>query len=389
MILAFGTLSPSFGSISTMNTFKPTVLIVDDTPEALQLLNSLLKDQYRLRFATRGDEVLDLALQDSQPDLVLLDVLMPGTDGYEVCRLLKAHPLTREIPVIFLTARNHVSDQEEGFRCGCVDFISKPISPALTLARVATHVSLKQAKDRLSERNRTLAEEVAERTIEVQQVQDVTITAMASLAETRDNETGMHILRTQNYVKVLAARLHQDSPYSAKIDEYDVNLMYKSAPLHDIGKVGISDAILLKPGRLTAEEFVSMKLHPLIGAKIIEKAEKMLSAPSSFLRFAREIARHHHENWDGSGYPDGLAYEAIPLSARLMAVADVYDALISRRCYKSPLSHDESCEMIVTNSGSKFDPVVIDVFKDASDQFAAIAQEYRDSMLDSLDGVVL
>jgi putative two-component system response regulator len=372
-----------------MTELKSTLLVVDDTPENLQLMNALLRDQYRLKFATRGEAALELVLQDPQPDLILLDVMMPGIDGYETCRRLKADPRTREIPVIFLTAMNHDSDQEEGFRCGCVDFITKPIAPALTLARVATHVSLKRANDRLSERNRTLAEEVEERTLEVQKVQDVTIIAMASLAETRDNETGMHIRRTQNYVKVLAVGLHQNSPYSRQIDDSMINLLYKSAPLHDIGKVGIPDGILLKPGRLTPEEFLSMKRHPLIGARIIQRAEQLLAAPSSFLRYAREIALYHHENWDGSGYPDGLVHEAIPLSARLMAVADVYDALISQRCYKPAFTHQESCEMIIAQSGCKFDPNVIDIFKNSMDQFAAIALEYGDCELDSLDDVVL
>lgn len=366
-----------------MSASKPTLLVVDDTPENLQLMNALLRDLYSVRVATRGEAALDLALREPRPDLILLDVMMPGIDGYETCRRLKSDHRTSDIPVIFLTAMNQESDQEEGFRCGCVDFITKPISPRLTMARVATHVSLKQANDRLSERNRSLAEEVELRTREVQDVQDVTIMAMASLAETRDNETGMHIRRTQNYVKSLAIGLHQSSPYSQQIDESSIELLYKSAPLHDIGKVGIPDGILLKPGRLTPSEFQTMKRHAVLGATIIEQAEKQLSSPSNFLRFAREIAMHHHENWDGSGYPDGLAGEAIPLSARLMAVADVYDALISQRCYKPAFSHQDSTEMIIAKSGKKFDPVVIDVFQQIVDQFAAIAAEFHDNPEDS------
>lgn len=357
---------------------KPTVLVVDDTPENLQLMHALLRESYRVRVATSGEACLELARQQPQPDLILLDIMMPGLDGYETCRLLKKNVRTRGIPVIFLTAMNQESDQEQGFQYGCVDFITKPISPTLTLARVATHVSLKQATDRLTEHNRSLREEVERRTREVQKVQDATILAMASLAETRDNETGQHICRTQNYIKALATALMNDSPYSGELDDETIETLYKSAPLHDIGKVGIPDAILLKPGKLDVQEFKLMKTHAAIGATIIASAEASLETPSSFLRFAREIAHYHHENWDGSGYPAGLVGEAIPLSARLMAVADVYDALISKRCYKPPFSHQEACEIILSEKGRKFDPVIIEVFTQLSDQFRSIAIQFQD-----------
>lgn len=371
-------------------TAKPTLLVVDDTPENLQLMNGLLRQHYRVRLATNGEACLELAVQAPQPDLILLDIMIPGLDGYETCRRLKADGRTSQIPVIFLTAMNHESDQEEGFRSGCVDFITKPISPPLTLARVATHLSLKHATDRLTDRNRNLRKEVERRTLEVQKVQDVTIMAMASLAETRDNETGMHIRRTQNYVKALAEGLKESSPYSDQLDEAMIELLYKSAPLHDIGKVGIPDGILLKPGKLTDEEFIAMKRHAELGARIIASAEQNLETPSSFLRFAREIAHHHHENWDGSGYPAGLAGEAIPLSARLMAVADVYDALISKRCYKLPMTHGDACALIIQESGHKFDPVLVEMFQQKADVFAAIAREFADNeSTPALDAIVL
>lgn len=363
---------------SAAATAKPTILVVDDTPENLQLMRGLLRDLYRVRLGTRGEDGVALARQEPQPDLILLDIMMEGIDGYETCRRLKADARTQGIPVIFLTAMGEERDQEEGFRCGCVDFITKPISPSLTLARIATHLSLKQAKDQLAVQNRNLQQEVEERTREVQTVQDVTILAMASLAETRDNETGMHIRRTQNYVKTLAEALHSASPYAAQLDEAMIELLYKSAPLHDIGKVGIPDGILLKPGRLTEDEFQTMRQHPAIGARIIAFAERSLPARSSFLCLAREIAHHHHENWDGSGYPDGLAGTAIPLSARLMAVADVYDALISRRCYKPAMSHEKACGLILAEDGRKFDPVVVEMFRRCADRFAAIAAAFRD-----------
>ncbi len=315
--------------------------------------------------------------------------MMPGLNGFEVCRRLKAEPQTHAIPVIFLTAMDQDIDQEEGFRCGCVDYITKPIAPPVVMARVATHIALKQAYDQLDTTNSNLQREVEQQTRELQKVQEVTIMAMASLAETRDNETGMHLRRTQEYVRVLAEELHQDSPYADQLDATAIDLMTKSAPLHDIGKVGIPDGILLKPGRLTGDEFEVMKTHAEIGARIIASAERSLGTPSSFLRFAREIAHHHHENWDGSGYPDGLAGEAIPLSARLMAVADVYDALICRRIYKQPFSHEDAQRLISEGSGRKFDPLLVEAFQRLAPRFAEIAEALRDRPVSSLEGVVI
>lgn len=368
---------------------RATVLVVDDTPENLQLMRGLLRERYRVRLANSGETALELVRQEPRPDLVLLDIMMPGLDGYQVCQQLKADRLTREIPVIFLTAMDQETDQEKGFACGCVDYITKPISPPLVLARVATHVSLKMANDQLAHNNHYLQAEVEQRTLEVQKVQEVTIMAMASMAETRDNETGMHIRRTQNYVKALAEELHRDSPYADELSDTVIELLFKSAPLHDIGKVGVPDGILLKPGKLTADEFQLMKKHAEMGARIIASAERLLDAPSSFLRFAREIAHRHHENWDGSGYPDGLAGTAIPLSARLMAVADVYDALISKRCYKLSFSHADACEFIENQKGIKFDPIVVQAFQRLQDRFAEIARAYSDDSPVCVDSIVL
>jgi putative two-component system response regulator len=360
-------------------TAKPTVLIVDDTPENLTLMNGLLREDYRTKVANSGARALALATADPRPDLVLLDIMMPEMDGYEVCRRLKADAATQDIPVIFLTAKVEIEDEQQGFDVGAVDYITKPISPPIVLARVKTQLSLKAAADFLRDKNAYLETEVQKRTREVQVVQDVTIMAMASLAETRDNETGNHIRRTQNYVRALAGKLRDHSRFRSQLDDETIELLYKSAPLHDIGKVGIPDAILLKPGKLTPEEFEVMKTHTTLGRDAILAAERLINAPSTFLRLAREIAHYHQEKWDGSGYPEKLAGEAIPVSARLMAVADVYDALISRRVYKPPFPHDEAVQIIRAGRDQHFDPDMVDAFVAVQGEFKAIAERYADS----------
>jgi putative two-component system response regulator len=359
-------------------TEKHSILIVDDTAENLTLMNGLLKDDYRTKIANNGERALKIAAE-SPPDLVLLDIMMPGMDGYEVCRRLKSDARTRHIPVIFLTAKVEIEDEQKGFDVGAVDYITKPISPPIVLARVQTQLTLKAAADFLRDKNKYLEDEVARRTKEVQVVQDVTIMAMASLAETRDNETGNHIRRTQNYVRALAKKLQGNPLYASQLDEATVEMLYKSAPLHDIGKVGIPDAILLKPGKLTDEEFTVMKTHTTLGRDAILAAEKLIDAPSSFLKLAREIAHYHQEKWDGSGYPEGLRGESIPLSARLMAVADVYDALISKRVYKPPFPHDKAVAIIREGRDKHFDPHMVDAFLQIAEEFEDIASRFTDS----------
>ena len=358
---------------------RRTVMIVDDTPENITLMNGLLKDLYRTRIATGGERALKTAVVEPLPDLILLDIMMPDMDGYEVCRRLKADVRTADIPVIFLTAKTEVEDEQRGFDAGAVDYITKPISPPIVMARVKTQLALKAAADFLRDQNAYLETEVQKRTHEVQMVQDVTIMAMASLAETRDNETGNHIRRTQNYVRALALKLQPLPKYAPALDDATVEMLYKSAPLHDIGKVGIPDAILLKPGKLTPEEFEVMKSHTTLGRDAIIAAENLIEAPSTFLRTAREIAYSHQEKWDGSGYPEKLKGEAIPLSARLMAVADVYDALISRRVYKPPFTHDKAVQIISEGRGTHFDPDLVDAFVQIADEFKRIADTYADS----------
>jgi len=356
----------------------PVVLIVDDNPENLTVLGELLQPLYRVRAANTGERALQLATLAPLPSLILLDVMMPVTDGFEVLRRLRESPLTRDIPVIFVTAMDTSEDEAHGLALGAVDYITKPLRPAIVLARVRAHLELKQARDQLSEHNMSLEAEVARRMVENQLIQDVSIHALARLAETRDSETGNHLLRTQAYVRTLAQRLRRHPRFEATLSEHTIDVLAKSAPLHDIGKVGIPDHVLRKPGKLTPQEWEVMKTHARLGAEAIEHAEQDAEQPVEFLTIAKQIAHHHHEKWDGSGYPDGLAGDSIPLPARLMALADVFDALISRRVYKDAMSYERARDIIQDWRGSHFDPDVADAFITGFDEFVAIAQRYRD-----------
>jgi putative two-component system response regulator len=355
-----------------------TVLVVDDNPDNLAVMAGLLEGLYRVKLAGSGEQGLRRAVEAPQPDLILLDVMMPGSDGYDVMRRLKLDPRTRDIPVIFLTGRNRPEDERRGLEMGAVDYLAKPVSPPILLSRVGNHLKLKGIRDFLKSQNLYLEREVARRTREVAAIQDVTILTMASMAETRDNETGAHIRRTQHYVRLLARELRSHPRFRAFLTEENLDLLFKSAPLHDIGKVGIPDSILLKPGRLTPEEFEIMKRHTTLGRAAIEAAERQLGTPVAFLAIAKEIAEGHQEKWDGSGYPAGLKGDAIPISARLMAVADVYDALISRRVYKPALSHETAMKLMLNGRGSHFDPDILDAFVATAESFREVALRFQD-----------
>lgn len=362
--------------METLNEVQQSVMVVDDLAANLMLMNDLLQDIYTVRIASSGALALKIATSDKAPDLILLDIMMPGMDGYEVCRQLKANSVTRDIPVIFLTASTDERDEQMGLALGAVDYITKPISPAIVLSRVKTHLQLKASADFLHHKNAFLEQEVERRMAEVRDVQDVTILTMASLAETRDNETGNHIVRTQHYVRLLAEHLRSHPRFSAYLDDAAIDRLFKSAPLHDIGKVGIPDNILLKPGKLTAEEFEIMKTHTTLGKEAIESAEARLGKTVPFLSCAKEIAYSHQEKWDGSGYPLGLSGDAIPIAARLMAIADVYDALISRRVYKPAFSHETAMAIILEGRARHFDPDVVDAFVAIHLDCKAIADAY-------------
>ncbi|MBF0103395.1 MAG: two-component system response regulator [Desulfobacterales bacterium] len=357
---------------------RNTILVVDDVPENRALMNSILKGHYRIKVASNGKKALDIAFSDDRPDLIILDIMMPEMDGYETCSHLKNNPKTSDIPVIFLTSKSQIQDEQKGFDLGAVDYIIKPISPPIVLARVKTHLQLKKMNDFLKDKNAFLEQEILRRTKEISNIQDVTFVAMGSLAETRDNETGNHIRRTQHYLKLLATKLVESSRYRPFLSEEYIMLLYKSAPLHDIGKVGIPDRILLKPGKLTFEEFEVMKTHTTIGRNSILAAEQLLDTQTSFLKYAHEIAYTHHEKWDGTGYPEGLSGDAIPVSGRLMALVDVYDALISKRVYKPAFPHEKAVTIIKEGSGNHFDPEVVNAFLEINYSFFEIAQKFMD-----------
>ena len=365
------------------------ILVVDDTRENLTVIGELLQPHYRVRVANSGLRAIKAAQTEPRPDLILLDVMMPGMDGYAVIQALRENAATKNIPVIFVTAMDADEDEERGLSLGAVDYVTKPIRPAVLMARVHTQLELKQARDWLSDQNAYLEAEVGRRMAENELIKDVSLHALALLAEKRDNETGNHLHRTEAYIELLMEHLADHPRFRAALhDPAQRKLIAKAAPLHDIGKVGIPDHILLKPARLTPEEFEIMKGHSLIGGEAISEAIRRVTGHSSedqssssalgFLEFARQVATYHHERWNGSGYPYGLAGDAIPLPARLMALADVFDALTCRRHYKEPFTLARARELILQGRGEHFDPDIVDAYIELEDQFADIAHRLSD-----------
>ncbi len=323
---------------------RPRVLAVDDEPTNLQVLRQVLGADYRLLFATDGTRALQIARQQ-QPELILLDVMMPGMDGYTVCRTLKADAATRAIPVVFITALNDVADEAHGFDVGCVDYIAKPFSAAVVRARVKTHLSLVRMDELTATR--------------LQIVQ-----RLGRAAEYKDNETGMHVIRMSHFARLLAL--------AAGCHPQWADDLLNAAPMHDVGKIGIPDAILQKPGKLTPEEWDVMRRHPEIGAEIIG------THSGGMLALAHEVALGHHEKWNGSGYPQGLVGEAIPLAARIVALADVFDALTSERPYKKAWPTEQACALIQSEAGQHFDPTLVEHFLPLVPQLLEIRQRWAD-----------
>ena len=347
-----------------------TIMIVDDVIENIKVAMGHLQElQAKVIYATSGQQAIQRA-EKVFPDLILMDIMMPGMDGFETVRRLKANDLLKHIPVIFLTAKAEAEDLCRGFEIGGVDYITKPVNGAELLSRTKTHLELAMYRNHLEA-------QVKLRTSEVQRLQSSIVEAMGTLAECRDHETGDHIKRTQHYVKCLCEQLAKNGCYKETITNAYIDLLFDASPLHDIGKVGILDSILLKPGRLTEDEFTQMKKHTVFGEEVISRLIEV-NGETEFLIHAKDIAGSHHEKWDGSGYPRGLRGNEIPLSARIMAVADVYDALITKRIYKEAIDHLEAVALMVKGKGIHFDPVLIETFVEIADAFEGIAQTYKD-----------
>ncbi|WP_028862823.1 response regulator [Psychromonas aquimarina] len=336
---------------------KPVILVVDDIPENIHVLSGILADEFTVKAAKTGQKALKIANSTPKPDLILLDIMMPEMDGYEVCLALKANPVTAGIPVIFVTAKAQEVDEQKGFELGAVDYITKPISPAIVKARVRTQIAL-------YDQNKALAVQVRERTRQLEESRFEIIRKLGRAAEYKDNETGMHVLRMSHYTKVLAEQLDVSRDW--------VELLFNAAPMHDIGKIGIPDHILGKPGKLDAQEWNIMLQHARIGANILDDNE------SEILQLAQEIALCHHEKWDGSGYPNGLAGQEIPLSARIVAISDVFDALTSTRPYKEAWPVEKAVCLIEEQAGLHFDPVLVPLFISQLDNILKIKASFTD-----------
>jgi len=360
----------------------PTVWVVDVSHDSLALIQQALAGHYLVTVAQSGANGLEIASAETPPDLILLGVSRPEMNGHEVCRQLKTNAATSPIPVIVLVEKPQADEDKAPVDMGAQDYITQPVYPAAVLARVRTQLRLAAVEAALRQQNLAANDELARRTRDATATQDAVMLAMASLAETRDSDTGNHLRRTQRYVKALAWKLSTHPRFAPVLSLKVIGLLYKAAPLHDIGKVGIPDRILLKPGKLTPEEFEIMKTHTTLGRDALLHAEQELGVEVEFLSLAKEITYSHQEKWDGSGYPQGLAGDQIPVSARLMALADVYDALISRRVYKEPMSHEQAAQIIEQTRAKHFDPDVVDAFLALQENFRAIAMAYSDSESD-------
>jgi putative two-component system response regulator len=364
-----------------MGNDRAMVMIVDDNIASLKVAKNALAGSYYIFTVPSAAKMFDL-LARNKPDLILLDIDMPEMDGLEAIKLLKTKPDMCGIPVIFLTGKNDPESELEGLALGAIDYISKPFMPQLLQKRVELHLTVEVQRVRLEEQankltaqreelkqfNANLQEMVKEKTAEILKLQNAILATVANLVENRDDATGGHVERTQHFLKTLIDGLENSGIYWEQLREWDIDLLLQSSQLHDVGKIAITDNILNKPDLLTTEEFEEMKKHAVLGVKIIERIEAE-TPDGAFLKYAKIFAGTHQEKWDGSGYPNGLAGEAIPLPGRLMAIADVYDALISERPYKKAFSHREAVQIILEGKGSHFDPILVDVFEQVADKF--------------------
>jgi putative two-component system response regulator len=350
-----------------MSQDRKKIILVDDNPVNLKLARNTLMERYDVFTVPSADKLFQF-LERNLPDLILLDVLMPGVSGYEAIGTLKSDPRTADIPVIFLTSKADTVSELEGFTLGAVDYISKPFSPQLLLKRVEVHMLLETQKQELQNLNENLQQIVEEKTGAVMELQNAVLITMANLVECRDDVTGGHVERTEQLLCLLVEEMLKQEVYHDILSTWDISLFLQSSKLHDVGKIRIKDSVLLKPGPLTKEEFEEMKKHAIFGEMVIEKIQQN-AKESIFLTHAKIMAGTHHEKWDGTGYPRGISGANIPLQGRLMALVDVYDALISDRPYKKAFPPEQALGIIKEGCGTHFDPSLKDIFISASKRF--------------------
>lgn len=352
-----------------------TILIVDDNKLQVRMLEIFIAPLgYKTEKVYGGEDAL-FKIYKNQPDLILLDVMMPNIDGYELCKALKSSDLTRFIPIIIISAQTELKANLKAIEMGANDFLIKPFNDLLLAAKIKSLMKVKSLTDQIQKHSIVLEKNIEKRTRELEQAQYVTVFSLAKLAECRDPETGEHLERIMLYSKIITKELSTTEKYKYIIEDRYIEMINMSSSLHDIGKVGIPDRILLKPGKLTSEEFEIMKTHSKIGGEALAAAEEKIKG-ESFLGIAKEIAYYHHEKFDGSGYPAGLIGEKIPLSARIMALADVYDAMTSKRVYKDKISPEETKKVIISESGKHFDPDIIEAFLNVTKKFDIIWKRY-------------
>ena len=350
-----------------MENEKILIILVDDNPTNLKAGKNVLSEKYTVATAPSAEKMFAL-LENNKPAMILLDIEMPQVNGYEAIKILKSKPETKDIPVIFLTGRTESDDEITGLSLGAIDYITKPFQPALLLKRIEVHLLVEAQKKELQYFNENLQKMVEDKTESVIELQNALLKTMAELVECRDDITGGHIERTQRGIKILLEEIEKSGIYAEEAEGWDLDLLLQSSQLHDVGKISINDVILKKPEKLNEQEFDEMKKHASFGEKIIEKIET-LATESDFLKYAKIFAASHHEKWDGTGYPRGLKGDAIPLLGRIMAIADVYDALTSMRPYKDAFSHEEAVRIITESSGTQFDPKLVELFIKNSDKF--------------------
>ncbi len=369
---------------------QENILIVDDEPLNLQVLSQLLTPQYQIKVCKSGKDALRILSEGPLPGLILLDIMMPEMDGYETLAAIKQKQALKEVPVIFISALDSTLDEEKGFRLGAVDYIVKPFRSSIVRERIRVQLDLKSIRDQLKQQNDNLEREIIRRIFEYQWIQDTTLSVIVQLAETRDTDTGNHIQRTREYVRILGKCLQRRGYNREYLNDATLDHIEKAAPLHDIGKIGVPDTILLKPGKLTEQEFEIMKKHCEIGGNAITEAirkssernelqtRKHAEIPITYLQVAKDIAIFHHERWDGGGYPYGMRGAEIPLAARMMALADVFDALTSERPYKQAWSFEQAQDYILEQSGKQFDPEIVMAFQEEVAEFRAVYNRLKD-----------